>query len=113
MFATAIALASAASRTNATTAPPHVLLIVADDLGFGDLGYTGSDIKTPHIDGLATGGAEDTGIGDLRTAKSRLGIAYALTEQGEDSLVGAERTAELVEVEVYYAPEIAALYATN
>ena len=29
---------------------------VADDLGFGDLGYTGSDIKTPVIDGLATAG---------------------------------------------------------
>lgn len=29
---------------------------MADDLGFGDLGYTGSDIKTPVIDGLATAG---------------------------------------------------------
>lgn len=68
---------------------------------------------SPAGGGISGPGAEDTGIGDLRTVKSRLGIAYALTEQGEDSLVGAERTAELVEVEVYYAPEIAALYATN
>ena len=29
---------------------------MADDLGFGDLGYTGSDIRTPVIDGLADAG---------------------------------------------------------
>lgn len=35
----------------------NVILILADDLGYGDLGYTGSkDIKTPHIDKLAEGG---------------------------------------------------------
>lgn len=32
---------------------PHVWIVVADDLGFGDLGYTGSSIKTPTIDRLA------------------------------------------------------------
>ena len=36
--------------------PPHVWLTVADDLGYGDLGYTGSQIHTPNIDKLATGG---------------------------------------------------------
>ena len=35
---------------------PNVLLIVADDLGFSDLGIMGSEIRTPHIDGLARGG---------------------------------------------------------
>ena len=36
---------------------PHVWrAAVADDLGFGDLGYTGSDIRTPVIDSLATSG---------------------------------------------------------
>ena len=35
---------------------PHILFVLADDLGFGDLGYTGSDIKTPVIDGLAKAG---------------------------------------------------------
>ncbi len=32
---------------------PNILLIVADDLGFTDLGCYGSEIKTPHIDALA------------------------------------------------------------
>lgn len=35
---------------------PHILLIVADDLGFNDVGYHGSRIKTPNIDNLALTG---------------------------------------------------------
>ena len=35
---------------------PNVVLILADDLGFADLGITGAEIRTPHIDGLARGG---------------------------------------------------------
>jgi arylsulfatase len=35
---------------------PNILLIVADDLGYADLGVFGSDIRTPNIDGLARQG---------------------------------------------------------
>jgi arylsulfatase A-like enzyme len=37
----------------AATARPHILYILADDLGFADLGHRGSDIATPNIDRLA------------------------------------------------------------
>ena len=35
---------------------PNIVLIVADDLGFGDIGCYGGDIETPNIDGLAKSG---------------------------------------------------------
>ncbi|GAA6162973.1 arylsulfatase [Pelagimonas sp. KU-00592-HH] len=36
---------------------PNIILILADDMGFADLGCTGSEISTPHIDSLAANGA--------------------------------------------------------
>jgi arylsulfatase A-like enzyme len=35
---------------------PNIIFIMVDDLGNADLGYRGSDIKTPNIDRLATEG---------------------------------------------------------
>jgi arylsulfatase A-like enzyme len=36
---------------------PHIVYIVADDLGWKDVGYHGSEIRTPNIDRLAQDGA--------------------------------------------------------
>lgn len=44
-----------------TETRPNVVLIVADDLGHGDAGFTGAkDIRTPHMDRLAADGARFT-----------------------------------------------------
>ncbi len=40
----------------AGTNPPNVLIIIADDLGFSDLGCYGGEIATPNLDQLAEGG---------------------------------------------------------
>lgn len=43
------------------TAKPNIVYIVADDLGYGELGcYGGKDIPTPHLDSLAASGARFT-----------------------------------------------------
>lgn len=39
---------------------PNILLIVADDLGYGDISCYGGDIKTPNIDALAARGIRFT-----------------------------------------------------
>jgi len=36
---------------------PNILFILADDLGWGDVGFHGSEIKTPVLDKLASSGA--------------------------------------------------------
>jgi arylsulfatase A-like enzyme len=39
-----------------TAGAPHVVAVVLDDVGFAQLGSFGSDIATPHLDRLASGG---------------------------------------------------------
>ncbi|MEJ7639560.1 MAG: sulfatase-like hydrolase/transferase [Singulisphaera sp.] len=39
---------------------PNVVVILADDLGYSDLGCYGGEIRTPNLDGLAAGGLRFT-----------------------------------------------------
>ncbi len=52
-----LSISLSAVAGNATASDrPNILLIVADDLGYADLGVYGSEIETPNIDQLATNG---------------------------------------------------------
>ena len=50
------AFASLNTLAYGQTTKPNIVIILADDLGNADLGYHGSDIKTPNIDKLASDG---------------------------------------------------------
>jgi len=39
---------------------PNIVIILGDDMGFADMGSFGSEIKTPHLDSLATDGVRFT-----------------------------------------------------
>ncbi len=45
-----------APPTSASKTPPNILLIVADDLGYSDIGPFGAEIATPTLDTLASDG---------------------------------------------------------
>ena len=58
-------------------APPNILIILADDMGYGDLGCYGSkQIPTPNIDALAEGGIRCTQayVSGAVCAPSRAGL---------------------------------------
>ena len=51
----------AAPAFGASKRPPNVVLILADDLGWGDLTINGApDVKSPHIDGIGKAGVRFT-----------------------------------------------------
>lgn len=99
-----------AYAAGAAAAPPHIVLILADDLGHADLGVHGAtEIQTPAIDRIAREGARMTQAyvtapycapsrAALLTGRTqqRYGFEYnpesGLDEPGEPGLDPAERT---------------------
>lgn len=60
LLGTVAAMAAPASaesvRGRSADAPKNIVVIVLDDVGFSDIGAFGSEIRTPAIDALASGG---------------------------------------------------------
>ncbi len=56
LLATAVTMFSL-SDSRAETGKPNILFILADDMGYGDMGFMGSKhLRTPHLDALAKSG---------------------------------------------------------
>ncbi|HUH38072.1 MAG TPA: arylsulfatase [Spongiibacteraceae bacterium] len=51
-----------AGASSASAAPPNFLVILADDLGYSDIGSFGGEIETPNLDQLAAEGLRMTGF---------------------------------------------------
>ncbi|MBR9829355.1 MAG: arylsulfatase [Oceanospirillales bacterium] len=86
---TSSALASAAER-------PNILLIVADDLGYSDIGAFGGEIETPSLDELASEGIRLT---DFHTAPTCSPTRSMLLSGTDSHQAGLGNMAELLQPE--------------
>ena len=59
-FLRCTAVAAVSPLLRSQQRPPNIVMIYADDLGFGDLGCYGSPIATPNLDRMAEQGARFT-----------------------------------------------------
>lgn len=48
----------ASTSTSFNSSPPNIILIMADDMGWSDIGCYGGEIQTPNLDRLARGGSD-------------------------------------------------------
>lgn len=99
---------------NQAKAPPNIMIILADDLGFSDISAYGSEIKTPHIDSLLTQGkmlfnfhassmCSPTRAQLMTGADNHLvglGAMYE-TSKRQEKLVGADSPRALLKIDGY------------
>src|ERR1044071_5601149 len=58
---------------------PNIVVILADDLGYSDIGCYGGEIKTPNLDGLAKNGLRFTNFfNTARCCPSRAALMTGL-----------------------------------
>ena len=74
-----------------TQTRPNILLVVADDLGFSDLGAFGGEIKTPYLDEIALAGLRFT---DFHTASTCSPTRSMLLSGTDHHLAGLGTMAE-------------------
>lgn len=55
-----LGLSAALTAHGAGSSRPNIVVILADDMGFSDIGCYGGEIRTPHLDALAKGGLRFT-----------------------------------------------------
>lgn len=107
IIASAMALAPPAPSPAADAAGPrpNILIMLADDLGFSDLGCYGSEIETPNLDRLASHGLRFTQF--YNTAKCHSSRVSLLSgrwchQAGDTSLRRAAIIPEILRAEGYF-----------
>lgn len=92
LWAVLLSGSAASAAEQARPAPPNILLILADDMGFSDLGCYGGEIATPTLDALSRGGLRYTQAYNTgRCWPSRAALLTGYYAQGvrRDKLPGA------------------------
>lgn len=77
----------------APTQRPNILVILADDLGYSDIGAFGGEIATPHLDALAAGGRR---LSNFHTAAVCSPTRASLMSGTDHHLAGMGNMAEVV-----------------
>ena len=69
-----LAVAVAGGSIVAAAAPPNLIVILADDLGYADVGVQGQarDVRTPHLDRFAAEGVRCTASRSERSRSERV-----------------------------------------
>lgn len=84
---------------NSTTNRPNIILIMADDMGFSDLGCYGSEIHTPNLDQMSEDGMRFTQFyNNAKCAPTRASLLTGLYSQqiGEGKMKNSVTIAELL-----------------
>jgi arylsulfatase len=82
------------SATTHAAERPNFLIIMADDLGYSDLGSYGSEIETPHLDALASEGLRMT---NFHTAPTCSPTRSMLLSGTDSHIAGVGNMAELMQ----------------
>lgn len=95
----------ATAQTGSAAVRPNIVVIMADDLGFSDLGCYGSEIETPRLDELAAHGLRMTQF--YNTAKchsSRVSLLTGLycDQAGAESLAHGTTVARQLQAAGYF-----------
>jgi arylsulfatase A-like enzyme len=81
------------SQAKASDQKPNILLVVADDMGWTDLGSFGSEIETPNLDALAQHGVKFT---DFHVSVSCSPTRSMLLSGNDNHVAGLGNMAELL-----------------
>jgi arylsulfatase A-like enzyme len=90
LLITALSVCAAAAEPR----QPNFLIILADDLGFSDLGCYGGEIETPNLDALAVGGLRFTNFYNTARCwptRAALLSGYYAQQINRDRVPGGER----------------------
>ncbi len=88
-----VPVAPAGAATPVPARKPNILIIVADDLGYSDLGAFGGEIHTPNLDALAARGLRLTGFHAAPTCSPTRSMLLSGTD---NHLAGLGNMAELL-----------------